>query len=429
MPDAGPLTSVNPTPFIAACGDDAVSTDGAPYAVAGLTPALALRPPTVDALQAVLREATAGHLALLPHGGGSALATGNAPARYDLALDTRALNAIVDYQPDDFTITVQAGLSFAALEAVLAEQGQFLPLDPPLPARTTVGGVVARGRGGLRRAAFGDVRDWLIGSSAVLADGRLVKGGGRVVKNVSGYDLPKLFAGSWGTLGCIVQASFKLRPLPARDETLIVPLDDFAAAVEGGRRVAQQVPGLQAVLALDAAAAALVELPGSALVLRAAGMEPAARALLDTARAAAAASSSVAVPSEDAFWQPLADFAAPPGGDTVLLRLGLPPPKLAAGAAILHAAAPAATRLAAVDSGLLLAQLPAQGLTAAAIAGARAALAPLGGVLTVEAAPPALAATVDAWGGPPPGLPIMQRIKEELDPHAVLSPGRFAGGI
>ena len=156
---------------------------------------------------------------------------GMPPRSYDVALDLSGLNQVVDYEPNDFTITVQAGMTLAELQRHLATNGQFLPLDHPHFERATLGGICAVGRGGLRRNSFGGPRDSLIGMRMVKADGTSIKGGGKVVKNVSGYDLPKLFAGSLGTLGVIVEVTLKLRPQPASDQIVAINAPSFESAL------------------------------------------------------------------------------------------------------------------------------------------------------------------------------------------------------
>ena len=392
------------------------------YGVRGREPGRVVRPGSVAEVQAALRAASAAGEAVIVQGGRTAVATGDPPERYDVALETTALDAMIAHEPQDFTATVQAGMRFADLQALLAQHGQSLPLDPPGGADTTVGGVIARGRGGLRRGAFGGVRDWLIGCTVVLSDGRAVHGGGRVVKNVSGYDLPKLFAGSWGTLGCIVEASFKLRPLAARDATLRIAADDFGGAVKAGRALAQRLHGLHAVAAIDPATAAAAGLDAEAcLLIRAGGMPAMVDELLALTRALAPHAAARVLPADADVWQRLTETTAPAGG--VLLRIGCPPPALEAVVTAAHDRLPAATRLASLDGGLLWLRVPEA--SAEAVTTLRAAVEARGGVLTVESGE---VPGVDPWGAAP-GLPIMRRIKEQLDPTRTLSPGRFVGGL
>lgn len=193
------------------------------FALFGMTPNDILTPATTEDAQEAVRQAQG--KAILPWGGGTQQETGYAPERYDLALSTENLRAIIDYQPADLTVTAQAGVTLAQVQGVLATHRQWLPLDVALPERQTLGGIVATRAGSLRRFAFGSVRDSLLGVSVVNSMGERIKGGGKVVKNVAGYDLPKLYCGSWGTLGLITETTFKVAPLPESSAVVVLPLD------------------------------------------------------------------------------------------------------------------------------------------------------------------------------------------------------------
>ena len=172
-----------------------------------------------------LQPATVGELA-------DALCDANARGTRISGFDLRALNRIVDFVPEDMTVTVEAGLTLGFLQTELARRGQWLPIDPPHPAQLSIGALVASNASGPRRYGFGTVRDWLIGIKVALGDGRIIKSGGRVVKNVAGYDLAKLFIGSRGSLGVIVEASFKLRPLPESERLLQINCESSANAIK-----------------------------------------------------------------------------------------------------------------------------------------------------------------------------------------------------
>ena len=194
-----------------------------PFDLLGHTPASVAAPPSPEEAQEVVRQATG--KAIVPWGGGAHRHLGYAPDRYDLALSTRKLDRVTDYAPADLTVTAQAGVTVSQLQEVLAAHGQFLPLDAARPALQTVGGVVAARANSLRRLAYGSVRDSLLGVRVLNSRGEWIKGGGKVVKNVAGYDLPKLYCGSFGTLGLIVEATFKVAPLPPASATVALPLD------------------------------------------------------------------------------------------------------------------------------------------------------------------------------------------------------------
>lgn len=192
------------------------------YALFGAEPSTSAFPETVEQVQDLVRESAGA--AIVPWGGGSRQHIGFPPERYDIALDTSRLNRIVEYAADDMVVTAEAGVTVGQLQSTLAERGQFLPVDIPEPERQTVGGLVATRPDSLRRFAFGSVRDCLIGLKVVNAKAEVITGGGKVVKNVSGYDLPKLYCGSYGTLGLIAQASFKVSPIPEATATAMLAL-------------------------------------------------------------------------------------------------------------------------------------------------------------------------------------------------------------
>lgn len=194
-----------------------------PYDLFGHSPASILTPETAEEARESVRQC-AGR-AIIPWGGGTRRHLGHPPARYDLAFSTKKLDRITEYAPADLTVTAQAGVTVARLQETLAEQGQFLPLDIALPDRQTVGGVIAARADSLRRLANGSVRDSLLGVTVINGRGEWVKGGGKVVKNVAGYDLPKLYCGSFGTLGLITEATFKVAPLSPAAATVALPLD------------------------------------------------------------------------------------------------------------------------------------------------------------------------------------------------------------
>lgn len=193
------------------------------YAVLGRQPAEVFCPASPEEAAEFVRE-NAGK-ALVPWGGGTRQSLGYPLERYDAALVTTGLAQIVEYEPADLTITAQAGVTVAELQAVLAPQGQCLPLDIARPDLQTLGGVIAARANSLRRFSGGSVRDLLLGVSVINGRGEQIKGGGKVVKNVAGYDLPKLYCGSLGTLGLITEASLKVAPLPEASATVALPLD------------------------------------------------------------------------------------------------------------------------------------------------------------------------------------------------------------
>ena len=197
-------------------GTDAVVVGDAArsYAIDGQAPHCAVFPNTIGDASRCAAAADRAGFATVAVGNGTQLGIGRAPRRYDVALSTQHMHRIVAHEAADMTVTVEAGATVTQLNDALSSAGQWLPLDPPHPDATTIGALIATNASGPLRVSQGTVRDLLIGITIVLADGTAIHGGGRVVKNVAGYDLMKLFTGSFGTLGIIAEATFKIRPRP-----------------------------------------------------------------------------------------------------------------------------------------------------------------------------------------------------------------------
>ena len=390
-------------------------------------------------VEQTLAKATEEDLAVIPIGGRTVLGLGMPPRRYDVALDLSGLNRVVEYEPDDFTITVEAGMTLAELQRHLAVNGQFLPMDHPLFERATLGGICAVGRGGLRRNSFGGPRDVLIGMRMVKADGTAIKGGGKVVKNVSGYDLPKLFAGSLGTLGVIVELTFKLRPLPASDQIIALNAPSFESALDAARAAAHAAPFLNGCVVLSPDAAAEARGLGAkilhdqpSLLLRANGLESAASEVLAQAlsavRQAGLDGPERTTSAIVETWQAVADLELQTADGHVRLRVGVPPANLAQAQQMLSRRLPDATSwIAAADSGLMF--LDAPSIDADTVDDLRRQLGPLQGRLTVESAPVELKQRCNVWGPAGSGTRLMHNIKREFDPQSLLNPGRFVDGI
>ena len=230
-------------------GPDAVVAAGG-YVVDGVAPQVVARPADRRGVAELLRWASADGVRVFPIGGGVFAGLGNVPPRVDVVLDLSRLDRVVDYQPADLTVTTEAGITLESLRRELAQGEKYVPLEAPLSHRATVGGILATGYSGPMRHSYGLPRDWIIGISVVGTDGVETKAGGRVVKNVTGYDLNKLYTGSLGTLGVIVEASFKLAPVPDTWAGVTAAFPSMTAAISAARRLVSQVyapQGLQVV--------------------------------------------------------------------------------------------------------------------------------------------------------------------------------------
>jgi glycolate oxidase FAD binding subunit len=338
----------------------------------------------------------------------------------DLVLETGGMRGVVAHVPADLTVTVAAGTPVAELAAALAREGQFLPLDPPHGATATIGGVVAANSTGFWRARYGGVRDQLIGTTTALVDGTITQAGGRVVKNVAGYDVNKLLIGSLGTLGVIVECTFKVLPVPKASGGLQASFgrgaDAFAAADGVSRTPARAASLVVECTARDA---------WRVLVL-AQGEPGAVERTLAIASDAATANAGSSERHDDIrlALDPLRELPAAPHG--VVVRASVP---IAAQPAL----ADIATRLAGfrqlvADAASGIVRVHVQSDEASETAAADALLAAArvcGGSAHVERRPDALRASVSAWGdGDLPGLFLMRRLKEAFDPQAILEPGR-----
>ena len=415
----------------------------ADYSVDGVTPSAVVAPRTVRELAEVLRLASEAGLRVVPWGGGTKMGLGNPPSAMDVVILTTSLNGLISHESADLTVAVQAGMSLASLQERLAEQGQYLPLQAPLPSRSTIGGILATASSGPWRLAYGGPRDWLIGSSVVLADGTQAKSGGQVVKNVTGYDLNKLYTGSLGTLAVIVGATFKVSPVPAQASVAAAAFSSVEAAMDASQKL---LAGLYLPRALQLVAGGpaswLPQLPDSddveafLLVEHAGGTQAVSAKMAETQNLL---TQNNAVSAHDLShadpWQSITDvgWVDTHPGDVVLR--GMTQPSLLPALVLGLQGSDAPPRMVA-DPGYGLIRLiwPGQegALTEERMVGAiselRAAARSLDGHLVVERCPLAVKEQIDVWGDVE-GHGLMRRIKDRLDPQGILNPGRFAAGI
>ncbi|MDP3062859.1 MAG: FAD-binding oxidoreductase [Chloroflexota bacterium] len=417
------------------------------YAVDGVAPKAVVSPDSVEALGRVLALASREKLAVAARGGGTLARLGNLPSRLDIVLDTTRLNRVVDHQPEDMTATVQGGIAVLELRRQLAKHGQRLPLDAPLPEQGTIGGLLATGFAGPRRLLHGLPRDWLLGCTVVLADGTAAKSGGKVVKNVTGYDLNKLYVGSLGTIGVIVEATFKLIPLPQEERALLAPFPSWAAAQEAAAAVAK-LPFVPCSLELmdRRALAPLRASPAEVTLL--VGLEgrrvAVARMVSEVSKAirghGASQMDDLQGAQSAAFWQAVADLPwRAASAPFMSLRASLLPSALGqaleAMSSLPLSAFEPGVMVGPGYGGLRLLCYPRVGGTNLAEEARRLAASfhqrvqALGGYAVVESCPPEVKQGLDVWGDVPGGLEVMRRLKAELDPLGTLNPGRYVGGL
>ncbi|MBI4307002.1 MAG: FAD-binding oxidoreductase [Chloroflexi bacterium] len=429
----------------------------AAYAVDSILPSSVVAPRNLDDLSVALKEVHSAGQAAIPWGGGTRMHVGNVPRRYDVALRLVRLDQIVEYEPADLTVIVQAGVTIASLQAELVRQGQRLPFDPPSPHLATIGGSLASNAAGPLRSAFGGIRDFVIGMKVVHADGTITKSGGNVVKNVSGYDLMRPHIGAFGTLGVIAEAGFKLIPLPRSVRTIAAEFGSLESAEAACKRLMSSpfVPERLSLFTGTVAASALASLRGAKgdtggeacllLTTLAGGPNATARMVDETARLIRAAGPAWHDEPESAVADAVFALAEQTSENVprVTARATLNPTDCFQFLRSIYrdAAAGPLTPGAVVHVGfgtVILHWRPARAsfeaeqllqATRSAIEQSRNAAARFGGNAVIERCPVELKSQVDIWGDVGPSIEIMRMMKTQFDPAGVLNPGRFVGGI
>lgn len=347
-------------------------------------------------------------------GGGTEAELGN-PAVADAVVRSDRMRRIVDYSPSDMVLTAEAGVTLAEVNEAAREQKQRLALDPPQPERATMGGLVATGAYGPRRARYGAIRDLIIGVTMIRADGVVARGGGKVVKNVAGFDLPKLACGSLGTLGMIATATFRLHPLPEMSATTLfegLPADGVLPLVNSVRQ-AQLEPASVVAIRTSAGRYDL----GFRFEGFGKGVTQQVKRVLTLGRASALSDDDAA-----AFWKRHDETRS---GGPARIRIAALPSAFTQVSSIVEELRPSSFAWYAT---LGLGFVACAG-DAAAISTARAKIAGMSGSLVIESAPAEVRAGIDVWGPVPSSFRIMEELKLRFDPERRLNRGRFVGGL
>jgi glycolate oxidase FAD binding subunit len=376
-------------------------------AVDGVSARVVVSPTDHEAVSRVMSVCQELGLAVVPRGGGTHLGWGAPPSRLDVVLDLTGMDRLVEHTAGDLVAVVQAGRRLDDLQADLGKAGQWLAVDPP--RRGTVGGLVATASTGPIRLSSGPVRDLVIGATVVRADGVVAKSGGKVVKNVAGYDLGKLLTGSFGTLAVLTQVALRLHPLPERSTWVCVPVTSPTVAQDTVLRIAHShlVPSGVELDWQDGKGELAVRLDGIPK-----GVE-----------ARTADAEELLGPGASSREEPPTWWGTEPSTDGVLVKVTH---EVASLGEVLAAVSGRHTRGSAGVGTLYV----AVGTDAAPqfVGDLRRAANRFGGAVVILEGPPEVKEAVDVWG-PVRGLDLMRRVKEQFDPNRVLSPGRFVGGI
>lgn len=413
-------------------GEEYVREHPADRRIYGQMPLLAVAPGSLEEMAQTVARLAAEPVAIVPWGGGTQQTWGRPPSRPFVVVETHRLNRILDYTPDDLTISVEAGMTLGALSAALAANGQMLPLDCPLPAQATIGGLLATAMDGPRRLGYGSARDLLIGIRVVEATGRVSKAGGMVVKNVSGFDMMKLYLGSFGTLAIIASANFKLIPQPRAAASILcraatpAPLWKLVNAIAASQLVPVAVEYLEGLELAGAPCAVAVRSEGLA-----AAVERHVRDVTAFAQQAGVSAEPLRDAAHEQIWNAINDVpqTATLAADELVVRVTCLPADLSNALAAARAAAQRANLPMQVTARALngVAYLRVRG-SAEALREWHAALLKAAPQTMLLAAPLALIAELPAFGTHIANLDLMRRIKQEFDPVDLLNPGRFVVG-
>ena len=436
-----PISATLQSNLRAVLGDNQIRRVSPVDAVCGLQPQLLLEPATEQQLAAALRLADESKLAVIPRGGGTKLGWGNPPSHADLILSTARMNRVLEHAWADLTVAVEAGCTVQALQEKLAQHGQRLALDPLWPEKATVGGILSTNDSGALRLRFGALRDLILGVTIALADGTLASSGGKVVKNVAGYDLMKLVTGALGTLGVITRAVFRLHPQPRQRRSFTIS----ASNPEEAQKIVLAIQdsklahvALQSQFCEEASPVIDILFEGTE-----AGLDAQAgqlRTLCESPkRSVAQLHSEPQSGTKPKAWsspnpwnarEDLWSFSHP--AESAIAKISLLPADLARAMELVRLAARSSrvnwkSLVYATGVGWLRAEGPVDNVHRS-LAILRAELAKTGGSLAVLH-PPGSMQDFDAWPAPGDSLPLMKAVKSRLDPSSTLNPGRFVGGI
>jgi len=415
------------------------------YTVDGVIPRLLVTPTTVDEAAQVVTLTHQYQFTLLPRGGGSSMNLGALPHQIDVLLDTSRLNRLLEHEAPDLTCHVEAGMTLAALQEKLATKGQRLALDAPGAQEATLGGLLATNSSGPKRLRYGSARDLVIGLRVIQASGEIARSGGKVVKNVAGYDLNKLYIGSLGTLGVIVEVNFKLQPQPVAERTLVLTYTTAEDAMNTVLSLTSSLLTPTALELIDAGAASdmsdffglVLPTNGYTLAVNFEGTPVTITRQIDEARLIARQHNALMGDDlegaeQERFWNVIREHTQGSLTCKVSLLVSHIAPYLHQLTRICHERDLEAATIAHAGSGILYIELrPSDALPRLieAIAELRQLAQQAHGSLVVERCPVDLKRLINIWGEPSGDFAMMEQLKHQFDPQNTFVKGRFVGGL
>ena len=418
--------------------------ESATYTFDGYAPKAVVLPTSVQEMQDVLRFAAKRDMSVIPAGSGTKLSIGNLPRKVDLVLATTRLNSVIEYEPADLTVTVEAGIRLAALQTELAKHRQYLALNPPYAAQCTIGGIVSTNASGSLRGRHGTARNQVLGLRVVHANGTVVKSGGKVVKNVAGYDLNKLYIGAFGTLGIITEVTFKLSPIPVQEAMLTTHFQNVQKAVDAGLSIvsSQALPMfVNLFINSDVGAAASSENKPTLMVGFGGDPETVTWQLTHCQEIMEQNGAIGVTTLKDEARQHLQKTIQEFPADTrdtaiVLAKLNLKRTDIAEFAKHIGDAnwARDVQMMAFLGSGVLYLMIPVMSSTdfrslAQMLTRLRQSVMDAQGNLIIETAPSELKQHIDVWGSVGSTLDLVKQVKSKFDTAGLLNPGRFISNI
>ncbi len=415
------------------------------YTIDGILPRIVVTPGDKGEVAQVVALAGQVGISLLARGGGSRMSLGSIPERVDLLLETHTMTRLLEYEAPDLTCHAEAGITLAALQEHLAKKGQRVALDPPDAEQATLGGILASNDSGPKRFRYGTARDMVIGLRVVQASGEIARSGGNVVKNVAGYDLNKLYIGSLGTLGIIVEANLKLQPLPVNERTLLLTFTNGNDAMQTVSALASSLLTPSAIELIDAGAASDMSdfyglnLPtdGYTLAINYEDSPASISRQIDETRllarkAGALIGDDLDGQAQDQLWQAVREYTR----GTVTCKAVMLVSHIAAYLETVNEVCRKHRLEAAIvghaGNGILYLELRPGDATprlVEAITELRQHAQQARGSLVVERCPVELKRRVSVWGEPGSDFYLMKRLKEQFDPQGTFVRGRFLGGL